>query len=328
MKVTYQMIDKQIRIRGYIIDFFVRQKSEQKFHTFLRRVQKLASLVKGINVSGLDCSEEWLTRKDGSQLRILIYRSKKKGAASKNLPGVLWLHGGGYALSIPEMYVARYRRLIKTRNCVVVAPDYRLSTEAPYPAALEDAYLTLVWMKEHAKALGIRNDQLMVGGESAGGGLTTALTLYARDQGTVKIAFQMPVYPMIDDRMITESARDNNVPIWNSKTNRWAWDLYLRDMDKHNLPPYAAAARAKNYQGLPPAVTFVGNVDVFRDETIEWVERMREAGVPVDFLLLDGCYHGFDITSPRAEVSKKALEFLSESFAKAVDQYVVAQETK
>src|SRR5690606_30824760 len=132
------------------------------------------------------------------------------------VPGVLWIHGGGYAQGVPEMSHDMYRQLIGTRDCVIVAPDYRLSIDAPYPAALEDCYEVLLWMKDHAQELGIRSDQLMVGGESAGGGLTAALAMYARDRGEVNLAFQMPLYPMIDDRMVTESAGDNNAYVWNS----------------------------------------------------------------------------------------------------------------
>lgn len=128
----------------------------------------------------MHCREEWIERKDGSKQRMLIYRPHH---VQENLPGILWLHGGGYAQGIPELFENMYQKLMGTSNCVIIAPDYRLSIEAPYPAALEDSYDALLWMKQHAKELGIRSNQLMVGGESAGGGLTAALTLYARDQG-------------------------------------------------------------------------------------------------------------------------------------------------
>lgn len=169
-------------------------------HAINKRMEKQ----KGKAIEGLYSSQEWITRKDGSKLRICIY----KPLNSKNdVPGVLWLHGGGYAQGIPETFADTYKRLIEASDCVIIAPDYRLSIEAPYPAALEDSYAALLWMKSHASELGIRDNQLIVGGESAGGGLTAALTLYARDKQEVNIAFQMPLYPMIDDRMRTESAK-------------------------------------------------------------------------------------------------------------------------
>src|SRR5690606_17891497 len=134
-----------------------------------------------------------------------------------------------------------------------------------------DCYEILLWMKNNAGSLGIREDQLMVGGESAGGGLSASLAMYARDKGLVKLAFQMPLYPMIDDRMETESAKENNAYVWNSNMNRWAWKLYLGELfGRDNVPVYAAAARAEDYSHLPPAVTFVGDIEPFRDETIEF----------------------------------------------------------
>ncbi len=226
----------------------------------------------------------------------------------------------------PEVFVNTYERLIQAKNCVVIAPDYRLSVKAPYPAALEDGYDALLWMKSHAKELGIREDQLIVGGESAGVGLTAALSLYARDQGEVNIAFQMPLYPMMDDRMITESAKENNAPIWNSDYNKWAWKLYLGELYDEEVPIYAAAARADHYSNLPPTITFVGDIEPFRDETIQYAENLKKAGVPVHFELYRGCYHGFDIINPHAEVSRRAISFFLDSFKYGVDHYFAKQD--
>ena len=176
-------------------------------------------------------------------------------------------------------------------------------------------------MKKQASALGVREDQLMVGGESAGGGLAAALTLYERDHNGVRIAFQMPLYPMLDDRMTNESAMENNTPVWDSETNRIAWDLYLGDFARGDFPIYPAPARAVNFSNLPPAVTFVGDLEVFRDETVEYVENLRKSRVPVDFQQYAGCYHAFDRMNPYADVSRKALSFLMKSYKFAVENY-------
>lgn len=323
MRVTTKMIDKQLRFKGKIIDLLMRSSHEEKWLNSMRKIKKRSDASAGKDIEGLDCSEEWIPRKrDGSKIRVRVYKPLDlKG----NVPGVLWIHGGGYAMGNPEQFGATYKKLIDVGNCVVVAPDYQLSIDAPYPAALDDCYDTLLWMKNQTKELGIRDDQLMVGGESAGGGLTAALTLYARDKGEVNIAFQMPLYPMIDDRMITESAKDNNAPIWNSNYNQWAWNLYLGELAGEEVPPYAAAARANDFSNLPPTVTFVGDLEPFRDETIQYVENLREAGVPVDFEIYKGCFHGFDIIQPNAEVSKKAVSFFIKSFKYAVEHYFAEQ---
>ena len=142
--------------------------------------------------------------------------------------GVLWIHGGGYILGMKEMvHMSRVVDLVKKFGAVVVSPGYRLAFAAPYPAALDDCYAALVYMKARAAELGVRADQIMVGGESAGGGLCAALCIKARDTGDVNVAFQMPLYPMLDDRE-TETSRDNHGKVWNTRRNRFAWCCYLR----------------------------------------------------------------------------------------------------
>lgn len=112
---------------------------------------------------------------------------------------------------------------------------------------------------------------LAVGGESAGGGLTAATTLYVRDKGEVNIAYQMPLYPMIDDRMNSELARGNNGPVWNSKSSYNACKLCLGNIfGKENIPAYAVPARVRDYRNLPATVTFVGDIEAYRDETIRY----------------------------------------------------------
>jgi acetyl esterase/lipase len=318
MKIKGSMIDKELRATGRMMKIINSTFTEGKLRLFGKVKFKMR-----VKDDAMQFMEEWIPRKDGSKLRICIFKPIKP---TENVPGVLWLHGGGYALGAPEQAKVIAKRLIEASSCVVVAPDYRLSVEAPYPAALEDSYEALLWMKSHAKALGIRDNQLMVGGDSAGGGLSAALTLYARDKGEVAIAFQMPLYPMLDDRMTTESAKDNNAPVWDSKSNFYGWKLYLGELfGTSEVPYYAAPARAEDYRGLPPTVTFVGELEPFRDETIEYVENLRKAGIPVEFEIYKGCYHAFEQMCPKAEVSKKAMSFIINSFKHAVEHYFSEQ---
>jgi len=270
-------------------------------------------------VSGLDCDERRIPSLDGGpEVRVRIYRPVS-GAGDRPLPGVLFLHGGGYAFGCPELFGSTYRMVMRARACVILAPDYRKSFDAPYPAAVNDCYATLLWMKRNAAELGIRDDQLIVMGQSAGGGLTAAVSLMARDRDDVRIAFQLPLYPMIDDRMTTESARDNDAPLWSSAHNRLGWALYLGGLSGDDVPKYAAPARETDYASLPPTATFVGDLDPFRDETLEYVEHLRAAGVPVECRVFKGCYHGFDAIRPGARVSRDANGFMCEQFARAVD---------
>jgi acetyl esterase/lipase len=319
MNIEKKMIDRQLRIPGMIFQMIMKSPNEAKF----RQLRRKSDHLRGKKTRGLQCREEWIPRRqDGTSLRLCIYKSLVSSASAA---GILWMHGGGYAIGVPESSDGIIRRLITESGCIVVAPDYRLSLDSPYPAALDDCHEALLWMKENASALGIREDQLMVGGESAGGGLAVALALYERDHRGVKIAFQMPMYPMLDDRMTNESAIENNAPVWDSDANRVAWGLYLGDLAGKDVPSYAAPSRAADFSNLPPAVTFVGDLEPFRDETIKYVMKLREAGVPVDFERYPGCYHAFEKMNPYADVSRKALSFFMESFKYAVKHYFAEQ---
>ncbi len=322
MKVKRNMIDKDLRTTATIIKIINNTFTEFRLQLFNKLMNK-SGKVKDKTIQFI---EEWIPRKDGSKMRICIIKPLTQ---KEDVPGVLWLHGGGYALGTPELAIMMAKWFMEVSNCVVVAPDYRLSIQAPYPAALDDSYEALLWMKSHTKELGIRDNQLMVGGDSAGGGLTAALTLYARDKGEVSIAFQMPLYPMLDDRMTSESAKDNNAPLWNSKSNFNGWKLYLGNLfETDNVPAYAAPARAADYTKLPPTATFVGELEPFRDETIQYVENLKKAGIPVEFEIYKGCFHAFEQICPKAEVSKKAIAFIVNSFKYAVEHYFAEQKIR
>lgn len=112
----------------------------------------------------------------GRKIKILVFKPTTAKKDTAHTPGILWFHGGGYATGMAEMaYFSRPLALVKKYGAVVVCVSYRLSIEAPYPAALEDCYSALSWLKDNASQLGVNNSQLMVGGESAGGGLTAAV---------------------------------------------------------------------------------------------------------------------------------------------------------
>ncbi len=265
-----------------------------------------------------------IPRGDGTALRLCVYRSAKP--ARKMVPGLLWMHGGGYLTGVPELSHGFIRRFIRTRPCVVAAPDYRLGAEAPYPAALEDVYAALTWLRAHARDLGVRENQLFIGGDSAGGGLTAALAAYARDLGEVAVAYQMPLYPMLDDRMSNPSAVDNHSPAWNSASNYYGWKAYLGGLfETEHVPQYAAAARTKDFRGLPPAFTFVGTLEPFYDETVAYVAALRAAGVEVCFQEYEGCYHAFDQLAPFSDKARSATALLLDRFSYAARHYFADQ---
>lgn len=246
-------------------------------------------------------------------------------AAPKNAAGILWLHGGGYIAGMKEMvHASRAVDLVKKFGAAVLSPGYRLALKAPYPAAIDDCYAALLYLKAHAASFGVRSDQLMVGGESAGGGLCAAVCIRARDEGKVSVAFQMPLYPMLDDRD-TESSRDNRGRVWNTRRNHFAWRLYLRGTDRAQLSPYAAPARLTDFSHLPPAYSFVGDSEPFYAEAVRYFERLRAAGVPAELDVYHSDMHAFDMMRPDDVLSIQAAEAFNTRFADAQARFFAPQ---
>ena len=261
---------------------------------------------------------------DGHALKLLILLPKGNRHPPEKTPGILWIHGGGYAVGMAGMvFMSRAKRLVTSYGAVVISPEYRLAGKAPYPAALEDCYAALLYLKAHAEELGCAADQIMVGGESAGGGLTAALCMLARDRGEVNIAFQMPLYPMLDNRD-TDSSRDNHGLSWNTKRNHAAWRLYLREVEGE-IPPYASPARQTDYSYLPPAYTFVGNREPFYCETMTYIENLRKAGVPARVDVYPTGFHAFDMLLPFRRISRQAIEAFEKQYAYAAEHDRAAQ---
>ena len=326
MKITKKMIDKQMRLKGTVMGIFLNllfsnEKRLKKVQHILRKSVK----AKAKEIDNVNLDETYIKRNDGTQLRLCVYKSSE---LKQNATGVLWIHGGGYAIGTPEIDMSYYQKLLSCANCVIISPDYTLSTSMPYPAALDDCYAALVWMKENAQDLGIRDDQLFVCGNSAGGGLAIATTLYARDKGDVNIAFLMPLYPMIDYKMNTSSAINNNAPIWNEKNNTVSWRMYLGDLfGSSYIPSYASPARETNFFKLPPVYTFVGNIEPFYDETVTFISNLKNAGVSAEISVYKGCFHAFDQICPKADVSQDAIEKMVKHFVYAVNHHFAEQNT-
>jgi len=216
--------------------------------------------------------------------------------------------------------MSRASALVRKFGAVVISPGYRLAWRKPYPAALEDCYQVLRFIKDHARELGIREDQIMVGGESAGGGLTAALCMLARDKGEVPIAFQMPLYPMLSN-MDTETSRNNHGRIWNTRRNHLGWKLYLRKAAIQQVSPYASPIWQTDYSGLPPAYTFVGDGEPFLAETLAYVLHLKEAGIPAEADVYHTDVHAFDMLYPEKPLSIKAINRFEDQFLYAINHY-------
>lgn len=343
-KIKYKEIHPQLRLIGAAARLVLSPVMHEKVLIWGNRF--MDRFIKGCWPGRKSRIEErYIPRADGTELRIVVCTSRH--VTSEKATGLLWVHGGGYAIGLPEQDFLFVDPFVADGSTVAVMPNYRKTGEAPYPAALEDCYLALVWMKEHAAELGINPDQLFVGGNSAGGGMTVALALYARDKGEVKIAFQMPLYPMLDDRMENRSAKNNDAPVWDSKKNEAAWKLYLRGLmgdeqtysgctEAHSdhedtkwplgdVPIYAAPARAEDCSGLPPMCTYVGSIEPFLDETVEYARKLHECGIPVHLRVYKGCFHAFDQSGCMTRIGKNARDYRMRVYHYAQNHYFAKQ---
>jgi acetyl esterase/lipase len=237
-------------------------------------------------------------------VRVRVHRPR---GATGDLPCVYWMHGGGLVLGDHEGDDARFDRWCQLLDCVGVSVDYRLAPETPYPGPLDDCYAGLAWVHAHAAELGVDTARTGIGGASAGGGLAAGLALLARDRGEIPVAFQLLIYPMIDDRQITTSSNWLD-PIWPPSANAYGWTAYLgAAKGGHHVPVYAAAARATDLAGLPPALISVGAIDGFSDEDIDYAVRLRHAGVPVELHVYPGAPHGYDSLAATSTIARRAV---------------------
>jgi acetyl esterase/lipase len=232
-------------------------------------------------------------------------------------PALLWLHGGGMVAGTARQDDSFCRRIATELGMVVASVEYRLAPEHPFPTPLEDCHAALRWL---ARQPDVDSERIAVGGASAGSGLAAALCLMARERETMSPAFQLLVYPMLDDR--TAWRTDVDEPyfrIWNAASNRFGWRAYLGEPNPDDVSPLAAPARADDLSGLPPAWIGVGTNDLFHDEDVTYARRLQQAGVRCTLEVVPGAYHGFDQIESYAPVSRTFIEAQISALADALD---------
>ncbi|MHA6523496.1 alpha/beta hydrolase [Tessaracoccus sp. G1721] len=208
---------------------------------------------------------------------------------------VLWIHGGGMITGMAAINHGVGMRVSRELGILVATVDYRLAPEHPFPAALDDCMAALRWLHDNAERLGIDPSRIAVGGESAGGGLAAMVTQRALDEG-VPVAFQVLIYPMLDDRTVHRDPGHRGQILWTPSHNRHAWEWFLgHPVREEEDRPCASAARRRDLTGLPPAWIGVGDLDLFHDEDLEYARRLEEAGVAVQLEVVPGMPHGMDM---------------------------------
>lgn len=228
------------------------------------------------------------------------------------MPGVVWIHGGGFLGGAAFQDDKICRRLAAELGAVVVAVDYRLAPEHPFPAPLDDCHDALVW-------LAARNDvdaaRIAIAGASAGGGLAAQLALLCLERGQVSPVIQALVYPMLDDRtVLRDDIVEDGFRLWNNDANRAGWTAYLgQEPGGETVPTLAAPARHDDLSGVAPAWIGVGTLDLFHDEDIAYAERLRAAGVDCELEVIEGVFHAFDVVKSSAGTSERFRSSMIES---------------
>lgn len=239
-------------------------------------------------------TEKLIDRKDGSKLRVYFVDPGMPGSAPR--PAILHIHGGGFVVGAARRWLPYLQEIAATLNCLIITVDYRLAPETPFPGALEDNYTALSWLHGNANALGVDPRRLFLMGESAGGGHAAMLAIASRDRGEIPIAFQMLIFPMLDDR--TGSTRlphgVRGALWWSPAQNRFGWTALLgQPAGSANVPIGAVPARNPDLARLPPTFIGVGSIDLFVDEDVDYARRLIDAGVPTELVVVPGAFHGF-----------------------------------
>lgn len=236
------------------------------------------------------------------EVPVLVYLPQR---APRPLPALLWIHGGGYVIGSADQDDALVKAIVGQIGCAAVSVEYRLAPETPFPGPVEDCYAALKWLHGHAAELGVDAERIAIGGASAGGGLAAGLGLLTRDRGEVSLAFQLLIYPMLDDRTVSREPHPYTGEfIWTADSNRFGWSALLgQEPGGADVSPYAAAARAERLAGLPPTYLCVGTLDLFLEEDLEYARRLMREGVPTELHVYPGAYHAFNL-APEAHISQ------------------------
>ena len=226
------------------------------------------------------------------------------------LPALIYFHGGGWVLGDLDTHDAVCRQLAVQAGVVVIAVDYRLAPEHPFPAAVDDCYSATAWISANAVALGVDNTRLAVGGDSAGGGLATVVTLMARSGGP-SLKYQVLVYPVTDLRAQTESySKYADGYLLTRNMMRWFIAQYAQTAD--DVRDWRASPLlAPSVDGVPPAIIITAGMDPLRDDGEAYARRLEEAGVGVEYLCLGGMIHGFLTMGGKIDTANRAVSYVA-----------------
>jgi acetyl esterase len=244
-------------------------------------------------VDKLPIDEEWITAPAAAgDVRVRIVRPKGSGGA---LPVIVYMHGGGWILGNAATHDRLVRELAVGARAAIAFVEYTPSPEARYPVAIEQGYATAQWITREGASQGLDATRMAVAGESVGGNMTAALALMAKQRGDVTFLQQSMYYPVTDAAMDTESYDQFATGYYLSRASmEWFWNAYAPDLaQRGEITASPNQASPGQLAGLPPALLFVDEADVLRDEGEAYAAKLRSAGVPVTTVRYDGTVHDF-----------------------------------
>ncbi|QDP97863.1 alpha/beta hydrolase [Microlunatus elymi] len=268
------------------------------FELTVDQARKVLDDLQAAPVAKPDIDETWVVvpaAVGDVQVRIV-----KPVGSTGSLPTVLYLHGGGWVLGNSGTHDRLVRELAMGVDAAVVFVEYDRSPEARYPVAIEQAYATAQWIRQHGAEHGLDADHLAIAGDSVGGNMTAAVTILAKQRGDVAFCHQSLYYPVTDAKQDTESYLEfAHGPYLRAASMRWFWDAYLPDLsarDQITVSPLRATLA--DLAGLPDAFVIVDESDVLRDEGEAYARRLLDAGVRTTAVRYNGTIHDFMMLNP------------------------------
>ncbi|MEU8504710.1 alpha/beta hydrolase [Streptomyces brevispora] len=254
----------------------------------------LAGLQTGEGVDRPEVDEEWVTVDAGTYGRVRARIVRPKGTAG-DLPVMFFIHGAGWVFGDENTHDRLVRELATGADAAAVFPVYDRAPEAKYPAQIEQNWAVGKWVVEHGAGHGLDGSRLAVCGDSVGGNMSAVFALMAKDRGGVDVRAQVLLYPVTNADFDTASYLQFADGYYLTRDGMlWFWDQYTTDPNQR-AEPYASPLRASTdeLRGLPPALVITDEADVLRDEGEAYAAKLRQAGVDVTAVRVQGMVHDF-----------------------------------
>jgi acetyl esterase len=239
------------------------------------------------------------------EVAVRIYRAHSKAVGTQ--PCLIFFHGGGWAVGDLDTHDHMCRHLAHGSDAIVIAVDYRLAPEHKFPAPLEDCLAAVHWVIDNAAELDVDPTRVALGGDSAGGNLTAAVTIALRDSGGPKLALQLLLYPAVDFTADNESITENaNGYLLTRAALEMFTDFYLPNRAARS-DPRASPLLSNSHADLPRAFIQTAEFDPLRDEGRAYAEALMAAGCPVEYKCYPGVVHGFARMGAKVDAGLTAL---------------------